>query len=192
MVTYHDLLREARAQVREVSAAEADVLRRRDGATLVDVREAAEWEQGHAAGAQFLDLRAVAAARRQDRRVAFSPQRIRRRVEVLGTPRRRSGRAAPHGRGRARRGRSQRGRHRRRRLPRGSRRRPVRADGRLASADERALERHHRVELLLGEPFSRLRDAVSCNGHRALPVRGFEHDRHVCYEPRWQASTSAI
>ena len=59
MVTYHDLLREARAQVREVSAAEADVLRRRDAATLVDVREAAEWEQGHAAGAVLVSRSSI-------------------------------------------------------------------------------------------------------------------------------------
>lgn len=49
--TYAELLREARAQIREVSPAEADALRRRGAARLVDVREASEWEQGHVPGA---------------------------------------------------------------------------------------------------------------------------------------------
>jgi molybdopterin/thiamine biosynthesis adenylyltransferase/rhodanese-related sulfurtransferase len=49
--TYAELLREARAAIREVSPAEADELRRRGVARLVDVREASEWEQGHVPGA---------------------------------------------------------------------------------------------------------------------------------------------
>lgn len=48
--TYADLLREARAQIREVTPAEADQLRR-DGVAIVDVREAVEWDQGHVPGA---------------------------------------------------------------------------------------------------------------------------------------------
>jgi len=44
--TYADLLREARASVREVSAAEAEGLAAK-GARVVDVRESSEWEEGH-------------------------------------------------------------------------------------------------------------------------------------------------
>jgi sulfur-carrier protein adenylyltransferase/sulfurtransferase len=49
--SYTDLLREARSQVPEVSALEADALREGGKGTLVDVREASEWEQGHVPGA---------------------------------------------------------------------------------------------------------------------------------------------
>ena len=52
--TYAELLREARAQVPEITAVETDKLRTaKDGAapTIVDVREASEWEQGHVPGA---------------------------------------------------------------------------------------------------------------------------------------------
>ena len=49
--TYADLLREARAEIREVTPAEVDALRRRGGIALVDVREASEWDQGHLPGA---------------------------------------------------------------------------------------------------------------------------------------------
>jgi molybdopterin/thiamine biosynthesis adenylyltransferase/rhodanese-related sulfurtransferase len=48
--TYADLLREARAQIREVSPQEVDALPE-GGATVVDVREDSEWEQGHLPGA---------------------------------------------------------------------------------------------------------------------------------------------
>ena len=51
--TYRDLLREARAAVREVSTGEAELARER-GATLIDVREASEWEQGHIEGARHI------------------------------------------------------------------------------------------------------------------------------------------
>jgi molybdopterin/thiamine biosynthesis adenylyltransferase/rhodanese-related sulfurtransferase len=44
--TYADLLREARASIREVSPQEVSALPAA-GATIVDVREASEWEQGH-------------------------------------------------------------------------------------------------------------------------------------------------
>jgi sulfur-carrier protein adenylyltransferase/sulfurtransferase len=43
--TYADLLREARATIREVSPQEVDALP--EGTRIVDVREASEWEQGH-------------------------------------------------------------------------------------------------------------------------------------------------
>jgi molybdopterin/thiamine biosynthesis adenylyltransferase/rhodanese-related sulfurtransferase len=50
--SYADLLREARAEIRELSPLEADLARERDPRTvLVDVRETSEWEQGHASGA---------------------------------------------------------------------------------------------------------------------------------------------
>jgi sulfur-carrier protein adenylyltransferase/sulfurtransferase len=44
--TYADLLREARASIREVTPQEVRALPS-GGATIVDVREASEWEQGH-------------------------------------------------------------------------------------------------------------------------------------------------
>ena len=49
--TYADLLREARAEIREVTPAEADALRRRGGIALIDVREGSEWDRGHLPGA---------------------------------------------------------------------------------------------------------------------------------------------
>ena len=51
--SYRDLLREAREQVREVTTAEAERAAGR-GATLLDVREASEWEQGHVSGARHI------------------------------------------------------------------------------------------------------------------------------------------
>ena len=48
--SYADLLREARAQIREVTPAEVGALAP-GAATIVDVREASEWEQGHMPGA---------------------------------------------------------------------------------------------------------------------------------------------
>ena len=48
--TYADLLREARAQIREVTPHEVDTLPH-GGATVIDVREDSEWEQGHLPGA---------------------------------------------------------------------------------------------------------------------------------------------
>ena len=51
--SYADLLREARAQIAEVTPQEVAALP--DGAaTIVDVREASEWEQGHIPGAQHI------------------------------------------------------------------------------------------------------------------------------------------
>jgi molybdopterin/thiamine biosynthesis adenylyltransferase/rhodanese-related sulfurtransferase len=51
--SYRDLLREARASVREVTPAETE-LAARDGAVIVDVREASEWEQGYIPGAHHV------------------------------------------------------------------------------------------------------------------------------------------
>ena len=51
--SYADLLREARAQIREVTPQEVDALPE-GAATLVDVREASEWEQGHLPGAHHV------------------------------------------------------------------------------------------------------------------------------------------
>ncbi|MFV2063643.1 MAG: molybdopterin-synthase adenylyltransferase MoeB [Chloroflexota bacterium] len=51
--SYKDLLREARAVIREVSPAEAAAAAE-NGATIVDVREGIEWEQGHVAGARHV------------------------------------------------------------------------------------------------------------------------------------------
>ena len=48
--SYADLLREARAQIKEVSPQQVDALAP-GAATVVDVREASEWEQGHVPGA---------------------------------------------------------------------------------------------------------------------------------------------
>src|SRR3954453_15569439 len=49
--SYADLLREARAEIPEVTPPEADAIRQRGDATLLDVREDAEWDQGHVPGA---------------------------------------------------------------------------------------------------------------------------------------------
>jgi molybdopterin/thiamine biosynthesis adenylyltransferase/rhodanese-related sulfurtransferase len=49
--SYQDLLREARSEIPELTPAETDVLREGGTATLVDVREASEWDQGHVPGA---------------------------------------------------------------------------------------------------------------------------------------------
>ena len=51
--SYADLLREARSQIREVSPQEVDALPA-GAATIVDVREASEWEQGHLPGAHHV------------------------------------------------------------------------------------------------------------------------------------------
>ena len=51
--SYADLLREARAQIKEVSPQEVDALPA-GAATIVDVREASEWEQGHLRGAHHV------------------------------------------------------------------------------------------------------------------------------------------
>jgi molybdopterin/thiamine biosynthesis adenylyltransferase/rhodanese-related sulfurtransferase len=51
--SYRDLLREARDQVREISPAEAADAAAA-GATILDVREESEWEQGHVTGARHI------------------------------------------------------------------------------------------------------------------------------------------
>jgi sulfur-carrier protein adenylyltransferase/sulfurtransferase len=51
--SYADLLREARARIREVSPQEVEALPAGE-ATIVDVREASEWEQGHLPGAHHV------------------------------------------------------------------------------------------------------------------------------------------
>ncbi len=51
--SYADLLKEARTQIPEVSVQEVDALPP-DAATIVDVREASEWEQGHVPGASHV------------------------------------------------------------------------------------------------------------------------------------------
>jgi molybdopterin/thiamine biosynthesis adenylyltransferase/rhodanese-related sulfurtransferase len=52
--SYAELLRNARAQVREVTPAAVDGLRRSGGIALIDVREAPEWDQGHLPGARLV------------------------------------------------------------------------------------------------------------------------------------------
>ena len=51
--SYADLLREARAQIREVTPQEVDALAP-GAAKVIDVREASEWEQGHLPGATHI------------------------------------------------------------------------------------------------------------------------------------------
>ncbi len=50
-MSYADLLREARAAVREIPPRQADALRRDPATLFVDVREEDEWERGHIPGA---------------------------------------------------------------------------------------------------------------------------------------------
>jgi molybdopterin/thiamine biosynthesis adenylyltransferase/rhodanese-related sulfurtransferase len=52
--SYAELLREARTEIREVTPAEVDALRRRGGIALIDVRETSEWDQGHLPGATLV------------------------------------------------------------------------------------------------------------------------------------------
>lgn len=68
--TYDELLREARASVREASAAEAEAMAAQ-GARVVDVRESPEWEEGHLPGAlhiskSYLEQRIEAAVPDRD------------------------------------------------------------------------------------------------------------------------------
>ncbi|HKG57151.1 MAG TPA: molybdopterin-synthase adenylyltransferase MoeB [Candidatus Limnocylindrales bacterium] len=49
--SYADLLREARSEIPEITPPQADAIRQRGEATLVDVREDSEWDQGHVPGA---------------------------------------------------------------------------------------------------------------------------------------------
>jgi molybdopterin/thiamine biosynthesis adenylyltransferase/rhodanese-related sulfurtransferase len=71
--SYADLLREARAQIREVTPQEVDALPP-GAATLVDVREASEWEQGHLPAAHhvsksYIEQQIEGIAPDRDRRV---------------------------------------------------------------------------------------------------------------------------
>jgi sulfur-carrier protein adenylyltransferase/sulfurtransferase len=51
MATFRDLLARTKAEIREISTAEADEMRRRPGAVVLDVREPDEYEQGAIPGA---------------------------------------------------------------------------------------------------------------------------------------------
>jgi adenylyltransferase/sulfurtransferase len=53
MSTFKELIRQVKSEIREVSAEEARARAER-GATIVDVREADEWEKGHIPGALFI------------------------------------------------------------------------------------------------------------------------------------------
>ena len=53
MTTFKDLIRRVKSEVREVSPDEAREMARQ-GAVIVDVREADEWVQGHIPGALFI------------------------------------------------------------------------------------------------------------------------------------------
>ena len=53
--TYAELLREARAEIPQITALETNALRESDpNVAIVDVREDSEWEQGHVAGAAHI------------------------------------------------------------------------------------------------------------------------------------------
>ncbi len=54
MPSFREMLADAKAQIREVTTAEADELRQRPGAVVLDVREADEFEQGAIPGAVFI------------------------------------------------------------------------------------------------------------------------------------------
>jgi molybdopterin/thiamine biosynthesis adenylyltransferase/rhodanese-related sulfurtransferase len=71
--TYADLLKEARAQIREVTPVEVGALPE-GAATIIDVREASEWEQGHLPGAihiskSYIEQQSEAAAPDRDAEV---------------------------------------------------------------------------------------------------------------------------
>ena len=66
--TYADLLREARAQIREVTPAARSTPCRPAPPRVVDVREASEWEQGHLPGAVHISQELHRAADRGGRR----------------------------------------------------------------------------------------------------------------------------
>jgi molybdopterin/thiamine biosynthesis adenylyltransferase/rhodanese-related sulfurtransferase len=73
--TFSDLMREVRAQIREVSPAEAETLAAK-GATVVDVREQQEWEEGYVPGAVhvprgFLESRIEQAVPDRDRQLVL-------------------------------------------------------------------------------------------------------------------------
>jgi rhodanese-related sulfurtransferase len=51
---YQQLVTDAKQRITEISAADAQAAAARGEAVLIDVREASEWQQGHAAGARHL------------------------------------------------------------------------------------------------------------------------------------------
>jgi molybdopterin/thiamine biosynthesis adenylyltransferase/rhodanese-related sulfurtransferase len=72
--SYQDLLREARKEIPEVTPPEVDALREAKKATLVDVREDSEWDQGHVPGAvhiskSYIEQQIEAAVPDRDARV---------------------------------------------------------------------------------------------------------------------------
>ncbi len=86
--TYADLLKEARAQIREVTPGEVDALAP-GAATVIDVREASEWEQGHLPGAvhiskSYVEQQVEAAA--PDRDAEVDPLLRRRRPLAVRRP----------------------------------------------------------------------------------------------------------
>jgi molybdopterin/thiamine biosynthesis adenylyltransferase/rhodanese-related sulfurtransferase len=73
--SFSDLMRDARASIREVSPGEAELLVER-GAALIDVRENTEWEEGHVPGAthiskSYLEQQIEAAVPDRDRPVVL-------------------------------------------------------------------------------------------------------------------------
>src|SRR5688572_124424 len=50
---FEDLVSEAKGRVKEISVGDT-VERRKQGATLIDVREDNEWDEGHASGARHV------------------------------------------------------------------------------------------------------------------------------------------
>jgi rhodanese-related sulfurtransferase len=51
---FQQLVADAKRRITEISATDAQEQAARGEAVLIDVREASEWQQGHAAGAQHL------------------------------------------------------------------------------------------------------------------------------------------
>jgi sulfur-carrier protein adenylyltransferase/sulfurtransferase len=75
MTTFRELIRKVKAEIREVTPEEAQQAAKQ-GALLVDVREADEWAQGHAPGALhvprgFLELRIEEKARDKDAKIVL-------------------------------------------------------------------------------------------------------------------------
>ena len=105
MPSFRELLAAAKAEIREVDTAEADELRRRPGAVVLDVREPDEYEQGAIPGAVHIprgNLESSIESRVPDKRHAA--RRPLRRRHPLGLRRQDPRRARLHrrrlGRGR--------------------------------------------------------------------------------------------
>ncbi len=92
--SYADLLREARGQIPEVTPQEVATLPA-GAATIVDVREASEWEQGHLPGAAHVSKsyieQQIEAVAPGPRRPGDPVLRRRRSVAVRGPDARRDG-----------------------------------------------------------------------------------------------------